>query len=255
MTTATVDTARPFELGDVNDFPIIAADIIYEGSAVGDNGSGYARPLAGGDPFRGFALMQCDNSAGAAGDKYVHVRERGKTQLSIANLAITDVGRPVYASDDNTFTLEGAGATLIGHVARWVSSGVGIVRFDASLSEEIVILNIPVTLANVSAADLLTTFTPGFAGRIVDWQFVVTTPVTTAAKAATLNLEVGATNVTGGTIALTSANCTPLGAIVAKGAAFTAGTTFGAADTISVEAASVTAFVEGAGVLIIKLGK
>jgi hypothetical protein len=254
MTTAAADTARPYELGDSNDLPMIATDIIYEGSAVGDNASGYARPLVGGDPFRGFALQNCNNT-GAAGDKNVHVRERGKIKLSISGLAITDVGRPVYASDDATFTLEGAGATLIGHVSRWVATGVGIVQFDTARNEEVVILSIPVALAGVTAADVLTSFTPGFAGRIIDWNFAVTTAATTALKAATLNLEVGTTNATGGTIALTSANCTPLGAVVAKADAFTAGTTFGAADTISVEAASVTAFAEGAGVLTIKLGK
>ena len=41
MATATADTARPLELGDLNDLPVIAADIIYEGSAVGDTASGY----------------------------------------------------------------------------------------------------------------------------------------------------------------------------------------------------------------------
>jgi hypothetical protein len=255
MGTLAADTPRIYELGEFNDFPVIATDIIYEGAAVGDNGSGYARPLVGGDPFRGFATQQADNSTGSAGDKYVHVRAKGKIQLSVSSLAITDVGRPVYATDDATFTLEGAGATLIGHVTRFVSTGVGIVEFDAHDSEAIVIVELPVALAGVTAADALTTYTPGFNGRIIDWDYVVTTAVTTGAKAATLNLEVGTTNVTGGAIALTSANCTPLGAVVAKADAFTAGTTFDANDTISVEASAVTAFAEGAGVLIIKLGK
>ena len=255
MATATKDYPRPYEIGSFNDLPIVATDIIYEGSAVGDNGSGYARPLVGGDPFRGFATQQCDNATGSAGDKNVHLRQNGKIELSIASLALTDVGRPVYATDELFFTLEGAGASFSGHVSRFVSTGVGVVDFDTARAEEVQLLTIPVTLAGVTAADVLTNFTPGFAGRIIDWKFAVTTAVTTAAKAATLNLEVGTTNVTGGTIALTSANCTPLGAVVAKGSAFTAGTSFSATDTISVEAATVTAFVEGEGVLIIKLGK
>lgn len=41
MTTLASDVQRPFELGTINEVPVIAGDIIYEGAAVGDNGSGY----------------------------------------------------------------------------------------------------------------------------------------------------------------------------------------------------------------------
>lgn len=114
------------------------------------------------------------------------------------------------------------------------------------------IVSIPINLATVANGDVVTNFTPGFVGSIAAVQFVVTTAVTTAAKAATLNVEINTTNVTGGVVSLTSANCTPLGATVA-GTAVTANNTFDANDTISIEASSVTAFVEGAGVLLISL--
>jgi hypothetical protein len=114
-------------------------------------------------------------------------------------------------------------------------------------------LCIPITLANITTAgDVVTAFTPGFNGKIASMQFIVTTAVTTGSKAATLNAEIGTTNVTGGEVALTSANCTPLGAVVA-GAAITGNNTFSSTDTISIEASSVTAFAEGAGVLVIVL--
>lgn len=134
MTTLAIDRPRDFELGDQNDLPMIAADIIYEGAAVGDNGSGYARPLAAGDPFRGFAVAQVDNSAGAAGAKLVRVRHRGRTALTIAGVAITSVGGVVYASDDDTFTMTASTNSPIGTVVRFVGSGVGIVEFDAGLA-------------------------------------------------------------------------------------------------------------------------
>jgi hypothetical protein len=132
MTTLAKDTPRDYEIGDRNDLPAVAADIIYEGAAVGDDGNGYARPLVAGDSFRGFAVMQCDNSAGAAGDKNVHVRAQGRVKLAISSLAITDVGKDVFASDDNTFTLTQGSNTRIGYVERWVSTGVGIVHFCAN---------------------------------------------------------------------------------------------------------------------------
>ena len=68
-----------------NELPVIANDIIYEGAAVGDNGSGYMRPLVDGDPFRGFAESKVDNTAvgAAAGDKNVRVIAQGIVQLTI----------------------------------------------------------------------------------------------------------------------------------------------------------------------------
>lgn len=132
MATLAKDAVRPFELGDIGEHPVIAADIIFEGAAVGDNASGYARPLVAGDPFRGFAESKADNSAGTAGAVTVRVREFGKVQLAIAALAITDVGKAVFASDDDTFTLTQSTNSHIGRVVRWVSTGIGIVEFDAA---------------------------------------------------------------------------------------------------------------------------
>lgn len=136
MTTLSTNTPRAYQLGDREDYPVIAADIIYEGAAVGENGSGYARPLIAGDPFLGFAQRQADNSAGAAGAINVEVTQRGKIQLSVAGAtAITaNDGVAVYASDDDTFTLTSTDNTLIGYVSRWVSSGVAVVTFDAALT-------------------------------------------------------------------------------------------------------------------------
>lgn len=132
MTTLSIDKPRDFVLGEHNHLPVIAADIIYEGAAVGDNGAGYARPLTAGDPFRGFAQQRADNASGAAGDINVWVRQKGRVVLAIGSLAITDVGKPVYASDDDTFTLTASTNSFIGRVVRWVSTGYGEVEFDAS---------------------------------------------------------------------------------------------------------------------------
>lgn len=130
MTTLGADKPRDWEEGDQNDLPMVATDIIYEGAAVGDNGSGYARPLVAGDPFRGFAIQNTVN-AGAAGLVNVRVKTRGKVKLAVGSLAITDVGKPVYASDDDTFVLTASTNTPIGRVHRFISTGIGIVRFDA----------------------------------------------------------------------------------------------------------------------------
>lgn len=132
MTTLAADTPRNYQLGELEDYPIIADDIIYEGAAVGENGSGYARPLVAADPFLGFATRNVNNTGGAAGDKNVQVKTKGRVQLAIASIAITANDRPaVYASDDNTFTLTATSNSKIGYVSRWVSTGVAIVEFEA----------------------------------------------------------------------------------------------------------------------------
>ncbi|MCC2673056.1 MAG: cytoplasmic protein [Ramlibacter sp.] len=134
MTTLAANKPRPYELGNIQEYPVIAADIIYEGAAVGEDGSGYARPLVAADPFLGFAETYVDNSAGAAGDKRVRVRRSGQVQLAVAGAtAITaNDGVAVYASDDDTFTLTSTSNTLIGKVSRWLESGVCIVDFKAA---------------------------------------------------------------------------------------------------------------------------
>jgi len=138
MATLSANTPRAYEGGDRNDLPVIAADIIYEGAAVGIvSGSGHARPLQAGDKFAGFAKEQADNSAGAAAAITVRVQEKGKIKLNVSGAVITDIGAPIYASDDNTFTKTATSNTLIGFVHRFVSSGVVIVDYDVAYGKMI----------------------------------------------------------------------------------------------------------------------
>jgi hypothetical protein len=117
----------------MNDLPVIASDIIYEGAFVGENASGYSRPLVAGDPFQGVCVRQADNSSGSAGDIDVRVRARG----ILCNQAVTGATAvtandfpPVYASDDNVLTLTAGSNSLVGNVFRWISSGICDVAFD-----------------------------------------------------------------------------------------------------------------------------
>jgi len=133
MATLATDKQRPIEGGNRNEFPVIAADIIYALAAVGlVAGTGHARPLAAGDKFGGFAESQADNFSGAAADINVRVYESGKVQLAVTGAAITDVGQPVYATDDDTFSFSPVGGVFIGFVHRYVSAGIVVVTFDAT---------------------------------------------------------------------------------------------------------------------------
>lgn len=137
MTTLSANKPRAFELGERNQIPVIAADIIYEGAAVGIvRASGHAQPLAATDQFSGFAEAKADNSAGSAADIDVTVIKSGQIQLSVSGAVITDVGQPVYATDDDTFQFSPVGGAFIGFVKRFVSSGVVIVEFNAGVMKD-----------------------------------------------------------------------------------------------------------------------
>jgi len=131
MATLATDKQRPYELGDLNSLPMVATDIIYEGAAVGiEAASGNARPLNAGDAFAGFCIQNADNATGSAGDVRVQVKTHGEVQLPVTNVAATDIGKPVYASDDDTFVLTATSNSYIGKVKRFVSTGVAVVAFD-----------------------------------------------------------------------------------------------------------------------------
>lgn len=114
------------------------------------------------------------------------------------------------------------------------------------------LLTIPVNLATVADGDVLTTMPIPHKFKILSVDAYVTNEVTTAAKATSLNVEIGTTNLTGGVVALTSANSATLGAKIA-GSAVTAANTGAADATISIEASSTTAFIEGEVVVVIAI--
>lgn len=125
----SADTNLVYEIGERSTVPVKATSQIYLGSAVGYT-SGYAQALVAGDDFAGFAL---ENKLGGAGDGDVNcaVTKSGQVELAITSIAVTDIGKPVYASADGTFTLTQSTNSKIGTVSRWVSTGTAIVRYQA----------------------------------------------------------------------------------------------------------------------------
>lgn len=138
MATLSVDTPRAFENTgghpSMNEYPIIADDIIYAGAAVGESSSdGTARPFVASDVFLGFCVETCDNTGGSAGDKRVKVYDKGVVWLTVTGADnVNDLGATVYASDDATFTLTASGATAIGKVKRYDASGKTLVAFESA---------------------------------------------------------------------------------------------------------------------------
>jgi hypothetical protein len=135
MTQLSAALARTYEVGDHADYGVRDSVAIYQGSAVGlvpsSTGAGYARQLVAGDIFVGFAE---NNVAATSGDggAAVRVRQRGKVVLTISSIAVTDIGKPVYASDGNAFTLTPSTNTHIGRVVRVNGTDSAVVQFDAA---------------------------------------------------------------------------------------------------------------------------
>lgn len=80
---------------------VAAAVTIYRGAFVGLNPAGYAKPFEAGDLFVGVAEGLADNASGAAGAINVQVRNGGFLDLPITT-TIDDVGKPVFATDDES---------------------------------------------------------------------------------------------------------------------------------------------------------
>lgn len=162
----SANTPRVYEIGELNDLPVKATSVIYEGSAVGIT-SGYARALVAGDIFVGFAQAKVTGGA-ADGDTRVNARIRGLIKLTITSIAVTDIGKPVYASADGTFTLTQSTNSRIGTVHRYVTTDTCIVSFEGSAaSGNLTGVTALTDSSGGAAADgtigAVTTFTPSVA--------------------------------------------------------------------------------------------
>lgn len=166
---------------------------------------------------------------------------------SLLTPAIVKTGDLLLVSIDND------GTPRFGSYVITVSGGhVVITKEGAGAGKGLNTLAFFVNLADIAAGDVLTNYVPGYNFKIEAFDFRTGKPVTTGAKLASLNLEIGTTDLTGGVIALTSAAATPAGKDIA-GTAITANNVGGPTDSFSIEASGVTAFVEGNGWMIIKI--
>lgn len=119
------------ELGEYNELPVKSTAVLYEG-AMGGLSAGYVRALTAGDRFCGHVFSKV---TGGSTDGAVNVRLRSgryKLQVTLASVAITDLKKPVYASDDATLTLVPTGNSYVGRVYRYVANNTAIVEFDTT---------------------------------------------------------------------------------------------------------------------------
>lgn len=200
-----------------------------------------------------------DNSSGSAAAFNVKYKQGvwGPFANSGTSIVAGDEGRDCFIVDNVTVHADSGAGTRspAGKIAYVNSRGVWVefCEDDANAAQgDVRVIPIPVVLSKHTTNSIAARFTPGFHGEIVKMTFSVTDPATTAAKLATFTPAIATVSTTGGAVALTSANCTPVGAKV-DGSAITAASEFTATDEITIAASAVTAFVEGQGVLYLTL--
>lgn len=106
-------------------------------------------------------------------------------------------------------------------------------------------------LVNISAAAFISV-TPGHAFKVLSISASVEVVDSTGAKAATVTPAIAGVSTTGGALALTSANMTPVGGVVA-GSAITGANVGTNAEALTLVGSAVTAFVTGTAVISVKI--
>lgn len=131
----SADKSRSFTYdgNHVSKYPMEASSTIYQGSAVGDNGSGYAQALAAGDPFLGFCALNQATGGSAAGAVKVEIIEEGYLHnVSVTNgTAQSLAGDTVYMSDDDTFTVASTSNSAIGKLHHRNADGTWTIFFQS----------------------------------------------------------------------------------------------------------------------------
>lgn len=133
---------------ELRSFQIAASQNVFKGALVGLAAGGYAQPLTAGDRFVGIAYEEMDNTSGADGDLSVRVYTLGDFGMTLTGATIADIGRPVFASGDNTLTFTGNGNSYIGVVQDLVAANEIIVRIDPN---RLLIKTVTHTVENLGA--------------------------------------------------------------------------------------------------------
>ena len=137
------------------DFPVKDNVKIYKGGFVWrDRATGYEHPLAAGDEYLGLAYRQADNTASghAAGGINARLHQSVDIVHALSGVTLGDVGKDVYASDDETLTLTPTGNSRVGRIVAVENTNLARVRCRPVMALCGLLDNAPVvSLADASA--------------------------------------------------------------------------------------------------------
>jgi hypothetical protein len=110
-------------------YAVAGSTHVYRGALLGINASGYVTNLTAGLTFVGLAYEEVDNTSGADGAKTIRVYTEGDFQHALSGAAVADVGKPVFATDENTLTLTDNGS-YVGVIVGLSAAGQIYLRLD-----------------------------------------------------------------------------------------------------------------------------
>ena len=113
--------------------PVSASATLYEGTFCFEDADGYLEDdtASGVNSFAGVVKKTADNSSGSDGAINVDFYKNGQFLLTGSGFAQTDVGQPVYASDNYTITkTRAAAAVYAGKIVEYVSATQVRVEID-----------------------------------------------------------------------------------------------------------------------------
>lgn len=117
--------------------PVAAGATIHQNSWVGLDANGYlvsytsptiGLSLVGGTPFVGLTLEGVDNSGGEDGAATCKVLVDGEVQHTLAGVAVTDVGAPVFVANNGDLSKLATAGLLAGRVVRHVAADTAMIR-------------------------------------------------------------------------------------------------------------------------------
>lgn len=161
--------------------PVAAATILYQGTAVFQNVAGYAVADTGNgvNTFLGFVRSQVDNSGGVAGDKNVEYFRESAMDLPLVGVTLADLNKPVFATDNYTFTLTPAsGAVFMGVLRAVVATDVGRVELVTE-REGITVRQLSKTFVKSAMTAASATLTGDFDGQLPAGAIVLGTQIRT----------------------------------------------------------------------------
>lgn len=132
---ATQNVPLEMETGDRNTTPVAAGVRLFQGAMAWLDYQGRLTNVPG-NVFMGHMAAEADNRNGAAAAISGWTRYgRYRAQVALTGVALTDVGSPVYATDDNIYAL--TGDYPVGKVVRYVSANVAVVEFISPVETEV----------------------------------------------------------------------------------------------------------------------
>jgi len=234
-----------------------ASTTIYSGGLVMENAAGTTEPGACGTTSRRVVGVSAENKiSGASAPSWIQVYE-GFFWLTGTSLGQDDVGNPAFVVDDATIEETPPVNTIpAGLIVEYSSATKVLVLVTAeNMAGRAIVGRHSLgtrSLAAIADGDISIGWIPGFWGRILGIEAEAVVVASTADKATTLTAEIDTTDVTGGTVTLTTAGLDTIGDRMVSAAIPTAGNVFTPSSVIDVEASATAAFSEGEAEIALK---